>query len=58
MSFKSNAILTGQYYYFFKLPSERYRVVTRSQTKAVGKEMPKVHMVDKVVVKVKYGYPM
>ena len=41
--------LTEHYYTFSNLQSEIYRVVTRSQTKAVGTQMPKVHGVDKVV---------
>ena len=47
--FNSHSILTGHYYTNFKLPSETYGVLTRSQTKAVGMQMPKEHGADKLV---------
>ena len=49
ISFNSHSILTGHYLTFFKLLSGMYRVVTRSQTKAVGTEILKVHRANKVV---------
>ena len=49
IAFNFQSILTGHYYTFLKLPSETYRVVTRSQTKAEGTQMPKVHRADKVL---------
>ena len=49
ISFNFHSILTGHIYIFFKLPSETHGVVTRSQMKAVGTQMPKVHGADKVV---------
>ena len=48
ISFYSHSILAN-YYTFFNLPSETYRVVTRHQTKAVRTQMPKVNGTDNVV---------
>ena len=36
ISFNYHCTLIGNYYTYFKLPSKMYRVITRSQTKAVG----------------------
>ena len=49
ISLNSHSILTEHYHTSFNMPSETYRVVKRSQTKAVETQMPKVHWVDKVV---------
>ena len=43
VSYNFYSTLTGDYYIFVKLPSETYRVVARSQTKAGGTKMPKLH---------------
>ena len=43
------SILAGHYYAFFKVPSEMYRAVTRSQTKTEGTQIPKGHRADKIV---------
>ena len=49
ISFNSHSILTEHYYTFFNLPLEKYKVVTRSQTNAVGTQVPKDHEADKIV---------
>ena len=49
ISFNSHSTLTAHFYTFFKLQSETYTVVTRSKTKAVGTQMPKVHEAHKIV---------
>ena len=47
--YESHSIFTGHCYTFFKLPSETYRVVTRSQTKAIETQRLKMHGADKLV---------
>ena len=49
ISYNSHSILKEHYYTLFNLPSETYRLVTRSQTKSGGTQLLKVHRVDKVV---------
>ena len=51
ISFDSHSILKriGHYYIYSILPLETYAVVTRSHTKAVGTQMPKVHRAHEVV---------
>ena len=49
ISFNSHSTLTGHYYTYYKLPSEMYGVVTRSETKVLRTHMQKVHEIDKVI---------
>ena len=51
LSFNSHSTLTGHHYTYFMLPPEKYRVAARSQTKALGTQMPKMNRTDKVVHK-------
>ena len=49
ISFNSHSILMEHCNAYSNPPKDTYRVVTRSQTKVAGTQMPKVHGVDKAV---------
>ena len=49
ISFNSPSILTNDYYTLSNLPSETYRVVTRSQTKMARMQMTNMHRADKAL---------
>ena len=49
ISFNIHSILTGKYYTITSNKVETYGVQTRSATKAIGVQMPKVHGIDKAV---------